>query len=135
MSNWLGVVSAAHVRRGVSLGIVQIAHGKRPPLAKLRRGDWFVYYSSCENMGDTVSLQQFTAIGTVADDEIWQADEGTFQPWRRRVDYLPSTPVDLATVQDQLELTQGANWGYQLRRGLVPLTDHDLTVLRSAMSG
>ena len=135
MSNWLGVVSAAHVRRGVSLGIAQIAHGRRPPLARMQCGDWFAYYSPRENMGDSVALQQFTALGTVADDEIWQADEGSFQPWRRRVHYLPTSPVDLAAVQRQLELTQGANWGYQLRRGLVPLSTADTDVLVGRFTG
>ena len=81
-------------------------------------------------------LQAFTAIGTIADDEIWQADEGDFKPYRRRVDYDVSartTPVE--TLRQELELTSGPNWGYQLRRGLVQLSDHDVTVIRRAMCG
>lgn len=135
MSNWLGVVSAEHVRRGVSLGIGQISHGKRPPLARMHAGDWFVYYSPHERLGDKAPLQQFTAIGTISDDEIWQADEGSFQPWRRRVDYMEASPADVSALKDQLDLTTGPNWGYQLRRGLVELTDHDLKVIRTAMTG
>lgn len=134
MSNWLGVVSAEHVRRAVSLGIGQIAHGKRPPLARMRAGDWFLYYSPRERISDGTVLKQFTAIGVLSDDEIWQADEGTFQPWRRRVDYLPATPVGVAEFEGALELTSGPSWGIQLRRGLVELSDVDLELIRSKMT-
>ena len=32
-------------------------------------------------------MKAFTAIGRIIDDEVWQADEGDFKPWRRRIDY------------------------------------------------
>jgi hypothetical protein len=136
MTGWLGFVSAEHVRRGVGLGIAQIGHGKRAPLARMRPGDILVYYSPRERIRDGAELKAFTAIGTIADDEIWQADEGDFKPYRRRVDYEVSarvTPVE--TLRRELELTSGPNWGYQLRRGLVQLSDHDVTVIRRAMCG
>lgn len=136
MADHLGVVSAAHVRRGVSLGIAQIGHGKRTPLMRMTPGDRLVYYSPREQLGDSAPLQAFTAVGTVVDDEIWQADEGDFRPWRRRVAYLDGLPVPLAEVQHELELTRGPNWGYQLRRGLVSLSaaDTDLITARFTRS-
>jgi hypothetical protein len=68
----------------------------------------------------------------VADDEIWQAHEGDFHPWRRRVDYLPN-PAEIPIRSLQLDLTAGPHWGYQLRRGLIPLTDHDFEAIHVAM--
>lgn len=134
MSAWLGVVSADHVRRAVALGIAQIGHGKKGGLVRMGAGDLLVYYSPRDTIGGA-PLQQFTAIGRVADDEVWQADEGDFRPWRRRVDYrTEARPVPIGSVRDDLELTAGPNWGYQLRRGLVPLSDHDATVLTTAMA-
>ena len=130
---WLGVVSAAHVRRGVELGIAQINHGKRAPLARLQPGDTLVYYSPTQQRGDRTPYQCFTAIGTVTDDDIWQADEGDFTPYRRRIDYLTATPVPLADLRPRLHLTQEPNWGYQLRYGLVPLDAHDVQIIREAM--
>lgn len=130
---WLGVVSAEHVRRGVELGIAQINHGKRAGLARMSVGDTLVYYSPTEARGDTTPLRCFTAIGTLPDDEIWQADEGAFQPFRRRVAYAPAEPLPLGDVRDALHLTQEPNWGYRLRLGLVPLDDHDVQVLSEAM--
>ncbi len=130
---WLGVVSRSHVQRGVGLGIAQVMHGKRPGLARMKPGDWLVYYSPRTAYPDGEPLQAFTAIGQIADDEIWQADEGDFQPYRRRVDYLPlGREVPLDEVSAQLELTSVANWGYQLRRGLIPLSDADLEVIKAA---
>lgn len=133
MSGWLGVVSAAHVRRGRQFGIAQINHGRRAGLARMRAGDTLVYYSPVEERGDTASLRAFTALGVVADDEIWQADEGDFTPYRRRIVYAETRQVPLSEVHDRLHLTTQPNWGYQLRRGLVPLDEHDIAVLRGTM--
>ena len=133
MSGWLAVVSAAHVRRGRMLGIVQVNHGKRPGLARMNPGDVVVYYSPVEERGDTVPLRMFTAWGTIADDEIWQADEGDFTPFRRRANYADTRPVPLSAIGDRLHLTSTPNWGYQLRRGLLPLDEHDTDLLREAL--
>ena len=130
---WLGVVSATHVRRGVELGIAQINHGKRGPLARMHSGDTLIYYSPTERRGDRVPYQHFTAIGVFPDDDIWQADEGVFKPYRRRVDYIPSTPIPLAELRPRLHLTQEPNWGYQLRYGLILLDTHDLETITEAM--
>lgn len=135
MADHLGVVSADHVRRAVSLGIGQVSHGKRPPLARMAPGDRLVYYSPREELGSATPLKAFTAIGTIADEELWQADEGTFRPWRRRVDYVTGSPVPLAAVQQKLALTSGPNWGYQLRRGLLPLTATDTEILLAHFTG
>jgi hypothetical protein len=133
MNAWLVVASAEHVRRGVALGIAQVGHGKRVGLARMKAGDTLVYYSPMEHLGDRTPLRQFTAIGTVADDEIWQADEGDFKPFRRRVRYEDVEPLPVKDVKSRLRLTTAPNWGYQLRRGLIPLDTDDVTVLRRSM--
>ena len=118
MRYWLGVVSADHVRRGVELGIAQIGHGQKSGLARMGAGDGLAYYSPRETLGGGGALKAFTAVGRIADDELWQADEGEFRPWRRRVEYQPvPVPVPLDLVRADLELTRAPNWGYQLRRG------------------
>ena len=133
---WLGVVCRDHVERAVRAGIGQLGHGKRTGLARLRPGDWLVYYSPRTSLRDGEPLQAFTAVGEVADDEIWQADEGDFQPWRRRVRYLePTADAPVRGFGGELELTSGPNWGYQLRRGLIELTEADFRLIRSAMVG
>ena len=134
MTAWLGVVSAEHVRRGVALGIAQIGHGTRSGLARMTAGDTLVYYSAQERLGGPRDVRAFTAIGTVADDVIWQADEGSFRPYRRRVDYLASArTVRIDELRNRLELTSPPGWGAQLRRGLVRITDADAKIIRAAM--
>jgi hypothetical protein len=136
MSAWLGVVSAEHVARGVERGIAQVHHGKRAGLARMRAGDWLVYYSPQRQYGGNDPVKAFTAVGRFPDDEIWQADEGDFRPYRRRVDYHPDARhVPIAALADQLDLTSTPNWGHQLRRGLIPLSDADLAAIHRAMTG
>ena len=135
MRYWLGVVSAEHVRLGVELGIAQVHHGRRPGLARMAAGDGLVYYSPKEQLGGWVPSRRFTAIGRVSDDEIWQADEGDFRPYRRRVEWAPAHPVPIATLQDRLGLTRAPNWGHALRRGLLPLDEADFHLIAQAMTG
>ncbi|BFU46248.1 EVE domain-containing protein [Krasilnikovia sp. MM14-A1004] len=132
MTHWLGVVCRDHVQRGTRLGIAQLGHGKRDGLARLAAGDWLVYYSPRTSLRDGAPLQAFTALGVVADDEIWQADEGTFHPWRRRITYLPDV-VETPIRTLSLDLTAQPGWGTRLRRGLVRLTDEDFDRIRAAM--
>jgi hypothetical protein len=135
MTAWLGVVSRVHVLRAVSLGIAQLNHGRRPPLARLNRGDTIVYYSPRTEYPDGEPLKAFTAFGTIVDDEIWQADEGEFTPWRRRVDYASVHEAPIGPLTARLDLTRTPNWGYALRRGTLPLSDHDAELLRATMTG
>jgi hypothetical protein len=131
--NWLGVVSRNHVRRGVTLGIAQTNHGTRAGLARMSEGDSIVLYSPKTAYPDGDPLKAFTAIGRIADAEIFQVEERDFRPYRRRVTWHDATEVPITDLNGQLELTAGQNWGYQLRRGLLQLSDHDLAVIRAAM--
>lgn len=135
MANWLAVVSADHVERGRSLGIAQANHGTRSGLARMHAGDTMVFYSPTAVLGSKTPLRSFTAIATLPDDDLWEADEGERKPWRRRAVFESVTPAPLSTVKELLHLTGQPNWGYQLRRGLVPLDDHDTEVLRAHMAG
>jgi len=135
MRYWLGVVSRDHVRRGVDLGIAQIGHGKQAGLGRMQPGDWLTYYSPKTSFPKGERLQAFTAIGQVADEEVWQADEGDFKPWRRRVSYCAdAVDAQLKPLAKALDLTATPNWGHQLRRGLLELTEHDFQVIRAAMN-
>jgi EVE domain len=133
--NWLGVVSRDHVLRAVEKGIAQIGHGKSTGLRRMRAGDGFVYYSPRDTYPKGAPVKAFTAIGKVTDDEVWQADEGEFKPWRRRINYEPEVvEVPVADLSDRLDLTAKPNWGYALRRGVVELSDKDFAMIHAAMT-
>ena len=134
MKYWIGIVSKEHVMRGVALGIAQIGHGKRNGLARMQAGDGFVYYSPKENLEGTQPLQAFTALGTVADDIVWQADEGDFKPWRRRILYQQTHDAPIRPLLQQLSFTKDRlNWGYAFRYGLVEITEADFNIIAAAM--
>ncbi|MHB8169256.1 MAG: EVE domain-containing protein [Thermoleophilia bacterium] len=134
MKYWLGVVSREHVMRAVSLGMAQIGHGKREPLARMKAGDGFVYYSPKESLGGSEPLKAFTAIGKITDDEIWQVDEGDFKPWQRRLTYVKSTEAPIRPLLDQLTFTSGrTNWGYMFRYGLFEISEADFKTIAKAM--
>lgn len=133
-------MSAEHALGAAAGGFIQLNHGKRYGVARLRAGDGFVIYSPTDRYGEKTPLRAFTALGVVADAEPYQADpmsmgaHGIVRPWRRRVDFDVVQPAALADLSAELRLTQQSNWGYQLRRGLVSLAPEDFVVLRSAMA-
>ena len=134
MTGWLGVVSRAHVQRGVAGGFAQVCHGKVQPLRRMRPGDWLIYYSPTSEMGGE-ALRAFTAIGKVADDEVFKHDMGGgFVPFRRRVRYAAAREVPLADLKDSLDLCARPNWGMALRRGLLSLTSADFATIAHAMN-
>ena len=132
---WLAVASAEHVRRGRQGGFMQVNHGKAAPLRRVKPGDFIVYYSPSTIHGEKDGLQSFTAIGVVRAGEPYQGEMGGgFTPFRRDVDWAASREAAIAPLLDRLDLTAGrANWGYQLRFGLLPLSAHDLHLIAGAM--
>ena len=132
---WLAVASAAHVRIGRTAGFMQVNHGKRAPLLRMGPGDGIVYYSPSVVFGTPDGYRSFTAIGAVAAGEPYQGDMGGgFLPFRRDVAWRHSIETPIAPLLEALELTRGkANWGYQLRFGLIAITAQDYAVIASAM--
>jgi hypothetical protein len=130
---WLGVVSRAHVQRGVGEGFAQVCHGRAQPLRRMHRGDWLVYYSPTIEMGGD-PLRAFTALGRIEDEDVFAFDMGGgFVPFRRRVSYVRAREVPLAALKDRLDLCAQPSWGMALRRGHLPLTSHDLGLIAEAM--
>lgn len=134
-SYWIGVVSEAHVQRGVAGGFAQLCHGKAAPLRKMKRGDWFVYYSPRTEMKSGEPLQAFTAIGRVRDDEVYEyAMSDTFIPFRRNIDYVDCQQASIRGLLDQLSFTRdNRNWGYLFRRGQFQITADDFQLIAEAM--
>ncbi len=135
MRYWLGVVQREHALRGVGLGIVQTNHGAKAGVSRMAPGDGFLFYSPKTSYPDGEPLREFTAIGIIAPGEPWQAEDGDFRPWRRKVDYDGGAhPAPIGPLLDVLELTRGnRNWGFQLRRGHLEVTAHDFGIIAHEM--
>lgn len=134
-SFWLAVASADHVRRGRREGFMQVSHGKRTPLMRVRPGDGILYYSPSTAYREKDGLRSFTAIGVVREGEPYQGDMGGgFLPSRRDVDWADAREAPIAPLLDRLELTAGKrNWGYQFRLGLLKIDGRDFRLIAEAM--
>jgi hypothetical protein len=131
---WIAVASAEHARRGRD-GFMQVNHGKKAPLQRIRAGDGVAYYSPAETIGGRDRLQSFTTIGRVRDEVHYQGVMGgDFTPWRRNVDYVEAAEAPIAPLLERLEFTRGkANWGYQMRFGLFEISERDFRTIATAM--
>lgn len=127
---WIIVASKDHVMRGVSLGIAQAGHGKRSVLARMHKGDMVIYYSPKMQLESKEILHAFTAIGEIADDELFQVEEAAdFKPFRRKVRYTKTGEVRIGQlIQDLKFIGNKKSWGYAFRFGLleIPKEDFDL---------
>lgn len=137
MTNWMNTVSRDHVELGVRGRFAQATHGRPTMLSKMARGDWIVFYSPRTVHPDGEPLQAFTAIGQIADDEPYQVSLGPdLALWRRNVDFLECTEAPIRPLLESLEFIEDkSRWGYKFRSGVFKIGDHDLEVLRSAMTG
>jgi hypothetical protein len=133
---WVGVVSRAHVVRGVAGGFAQLCHGRRGPLARMQAGDWLVYYSPRTDFPDGPPLRAFTAIGRVVGERAYAVDMGGgFVPYRLDIAYLKAVrEVPIREVAAGLEFITGrANWGMLARRGHFEIGTSDLHRIGAAM--
>ncbi len=132
---FIGVVSKEHVLMGVKNGIAQNGHGKRSGLARMKKGDWLIYYSPKLSLDSKTPLQAFTALGQMADDDIYQvAISSTFKPFRRKVKYKKITETPIQPLIPLLSFIQNKkSWGYVFRYGLVEIPKIDFDKIKKKM--
>ena len=132
---WVGVVSREHVQHGVELGIAQLNHGKRAPLARMHQGDWLVYYSPRTSYPEGEPLQAFTAIGQItsaAPEQVEMLDD--FHPYRHSVRYLSCREVPIREVLADLAfLPDKQHWGARFRFGHLAVSATDFRIISQAM--
>ena len=135
MKYWINVVSRDHVQRGVAGGFTQANHGKPWALRKMSKGDWLIFYSPKTQFEDGETLQAFTALGQIIDDEAYEAEMSpSFRPWRRNVAFEKVTEAPIRPLIDSLEFIENkVQWGYKFRFGVIEITAHDFTVIKKAM--
>lgn len=134
---WVVVAARDHASSGIAQGIVQANHGKEAPLRRMHPGDSLLIYAPKQTFGENAPLQQFIAIGTVADEPVYQvAVSDDFQPFRRRVTYEKNavgTPVQ--PLIEQLSFIQNkTSWGYAFRSGCFAISKADFDLIRSLMT-
>ena len=133
---WIGVVSKDHVESGRKQGIAQLGHGKRCPLARLKKGDYLIYYSPKVAFEGKEPLQSFTALGVIEDEQIAQVNQDMhFAPYRRKVNYL--TAKNDAPIRPLIPslgfIRNKTHWGAVFRFGLLEINKVDFKKIANAM--
>jgi EVE domain len=135
MKCWVNTISRDHAQVGVEGGFTQAGHGKASRLRGLGGGDWLVVYSPKTSLEGGERLQAFTAIGRVADDELYQVETARgFVPWRRNVNFVHCVETPIGPLIDSLSFIKDkTRWGYMFRFGLFEISQHDFELIRRAM--
>lgn len=132
---WIIVASKEHVKTGLADGIAQTCHGKASPLRRMRKGDFIIYYSGKQSLGKPEVCQQFTGLGKVMDDEIYQVEiSQDFCPSRRNIEFLSSKDISILPLIAELNFIQNKkSWGYPFRFGFFEIKQHDFELISSQM--
>ncbi|ASU35380.1 EVE domain-containing protein [Mucilaginibacter xinganensis] len=135
MKYWIVVASKDHIVRGVADGFMQANHGKQMPLKRMAVNDWVVFYSPKQSYAGTEPCQAFTAIGQVADGQIYQykmADD--FIPFRRNIKYSNCKETPIAPMIDKLDFIKNkTSWAYPFRFGFFEIGADDFKLIYEVM--
>ena len=132
---WIGVVSRSHVQRGVQGGFIQLNHGKKAPVQRLKAGDRIALYSPRTDYPDGAALQAFTALGIVRSGQVYQVEmSADFKPYRVDVDFLAATEAPIRPLLSRLSFIKDkTHWGAAFRFGFLRVPEDDFTLVSDAM--
>ena len=131
----VAVASREHILGGAEGGFCQACHGKAAPLRRMRPGGGILCCSSKMEYGKPHPCQSFTAIGRIADPEVFpSAMSQDAVPLRRRVDFLPCREAPIQPLIQSLSFIKDKQrWGYPFRVGLPPIPSANLLRIAEAM--
>lgn len=132
---WIIVASKDHVKTGVAEGIAQACHGKESPLKRMKQDDFVIYYSSKLTFGKPDKYQEFTAIGQVKDEEIYQFQiTPEFCPFRRNITFLKNKDISILHLINDLQfIPNKKSWGYPFRYGFFEINQYDFDLISNQM--
>lgn len=132
---WVATISKEHIQRGIDGGFIQVCHGKEAPLKRMRKEDYLLVYSSKITMEGNEKCQAFTALGKVADDDVYafQMTEN-FVPFRRNIQFMKANEVSILPLIEKLEfIPNKKSWGYPFRYGFFEINENDFNFITSKM--
>lgn len=135
-NHWIGVVSRSHVQLGVAGSFIQLNHGKKAPLQRLRAGDRLIMYSPRSAFPGGEVLQAFTAIGTVLTGAVYQVTMAEdFHPYRVDVRFAPCREAPIKPLIEHLTFIKSkTHWGAAFRFGYLKVPGEDFARIAAAMA-
>ena len=134
-NHWIGVVSRSHIEIGVRGGFMQLNHGKRAPVQRLKAGDYIAVYSPRIDYPDGEPLQAFTAIGRVKTGEVYQVTvSDDFKPYRVDVAFFRCQPAPIRPLIATLSFIKNKkSWGAAFKFGQLKVPREDFLQVSDAM--
>lgn len=134
-SYWVGVVSRSHIEIGVRGGFMQMNHGKKAAVQRLKAGDYIAVYSPRTAYPDGEPLQAFTAIGRVTSGEVYQVEmTADFKPYRIDVAFMACQAAPIRPLIETLSFIRNKqSWGATFRFGQLKVAREDFLVVSRAM--
>lgn len=132
---WISVASKDHVKTGIAAGIAQACHGKSAPLKRMKKGDFLIFYSGKQTLNKPDKCQEFTALGKVTNDEVYQFQvTEDFCPSRRNIEFSQCRDTSILPLINDLEFIQNKkSWGYPFRFGFFEINKHDFDLISTKM--
>nr|WGD71179.1 EVE domain-containing protein [Bacillus subtilis] len=133
---WIGVVSEQRcIKRCLPVVLHSCAMEKKAPLAKMKEGDWLIYYSPRDAYPDGKLPRSFTAIGKVKSGNIYPYQMApNFIPYRLDIDYYPCHKIGFYDIKSKLEFVQETkHLGFLFRRGHFEISKNDFLTIAQAM--
>ena len=135
---WVSVIAATHAGFAMDQGIAAFSKGKRSSVARVSRGDHFVYYSPKTGISEGDPVQAFTALGEITGDaeiEMPWADTGVMA-WIKEASYEVIRPAPVKPMIEDLSfVTNPRYWGMAFRRGQFEISAEDFNRIAHAMRG
>lgn len=132
---WIACISKAHAEIAVAENIIQVCHGKKSPLTRMTKGDFLVIYSAKKEINGVEKIQEFTAIGRVDNEIIYQVQMNeNFHPFRRKVNFFKSEHTSILPLIHELNfITNKQSWGFPFRFGFLEITQSDFNRIANTM--
>lgn len=136
MNFWVGVASKEHVLSGKIGNFIQVCHGKKSALSKLKKNDFIIYYSPKEIFDENEKCQKFTGIAKIIDENIYQYKMNeNFIPYRRNVNFFETEDFSiLSIIKDLSFIKNKKNWGFVFRKGLFLISFEDFKLIAEKMN-
>ena len=101
----------------------------------MEKGDYIIYYSGRQTLDKPDKCQEFTALGKVIDNEIYQYQVSKdFCPSRRNIEYLSCKDTSILPLIDDLYFIQNKKkWGYPFCFGFFEINKHDFDLISTQM--
>jgi hypothetical protein len=130
---WVNIIPKERVEKAMKEGVME-SKGDEAHLARLKEGDWVVFYSPRTDIAGTTKLQTFTAIGQVKDSNIESTFEDGVKVFRRKVEYTPTVETSLIPLIQPLSFIRNKkHWGFIFKFSLVEIPETDFQLISEKM--